>query len=63
MSDDPELNPWLPVEREAIVRGVDQYGESRIEILRWCDLPDYYFWLGADAYAEWPVVMTITVDK
>lgn len=53
---DPALNPWLPVEREAVASGYDEYGQPVSETLRWEDRPPYYFWLGRDAYREPRVV-------
>lgn len=47
-----------------IVSGYDVYGEPMEETIR--DVytgPDFYFWLGADAYPEWPVVTSIEIRR
>jgi hypothetical protein len=41
----------------AVVRGRDQNGELRTEEIT--VRPLYYFWLGRDAYPEWPMVSRI----
>jgi hypothetical protein len=51
VSDDPNLNPWLGSYR---VEGTDAYDKPVVEIMP-MPPPPYYFWLGADAYPEWPI--------
>ncbi len=45
----------------AAVRGRDQYDRRQIEEIT--VRPLYYFWLGRDAYPQWPMVSRIEVQS
>lgn len=58
-----ETHVWRKLS-DIIVSGYDVYGEPMEETIR--DVytgPDFYFWLGADAYPEWPVVTRIEISR
>lgn len=47
-----------------VVRGHDALGSPISEVLRDAYIgPEFYFWLGADAYPDWPVVTSIAFSR
>lgn len=52
----PICGPNTP--RHLIVVGFDQFGQLRSEIVDW-PAPSLYFWLGRDAYPEWPKITRV----
>lgn len=52
-------NPWL---RQLRIVGYDERGNRRTELLPH-QVPDLYFWLGADAYPPPRMVTSISIAK
>lgn len=59
MSRHESLSDVFPlVPRRFIVRGHDQFGRPMAEIVEPMP-PPLYFWLGRDAYPEWPTITQV----